>query len=114
MALLTCQISICHIEYFDLQRWNCNSFQKESVINRGKYDQFARCKHLLSLYGECLQENPPYIPRKFREDKIHVRSQREQENVFNKNMGNLNCEYVLLSSWKVEFGATDEKSDNDI
>ena len=64
-------------------------FNKENRIRRTKYEQFTRCTQLLSLYDECLQQNPPYIPRRFREDKYHVRNAREREILFNRNMSNL-------------------------
>ena len=36
--------------------------------------KFTRCERLLDLYGECLQEEPMYVPRKFRNDKRYVTS----------------------------------------
>ena len=79
-----------------------------------KFEQFTRCVHLLTLYDECLAENPPYIPKKFRENKLHVRNQREQEIVFNKSMSNLKCEYELLTSRKCEFEERFKKCDEEI
>ena len=46
--------------------------------------KFTRCERLLDFYGECLQEEPMYIPRKFRNDKTYVTSQ-EELNVVRKN-----------------------------
>ena len=58
--------------------------------------KFTRCEWLLDLYRECLQEEPMYIPRKFKNDKTYVTSQ-EELNVFRKNdLSNLQSECEIL------------------
>ena len=39
--------------------------------------KWTRYKELFDLYRECLQQEPPYIPRKFRNAKYHVMSSEE-------------------------------------
>ena len=38
----------------------------------------ARCVNLLNLYTECMESEPLYIPRKFRKDNYHVKSDAER------------------------------------
>ena len=54
--------------------------RNKRVIN-GKFEEreklyytHARYDPYLDLYGECLQEEPVYVPRKFRNDKYYVRN----------------------------------------
>ena len=58
--------------------------------------KFIRCERLLDLYGKYLQEEPTYIPRKFRNGKTYVKSQGEL-NVFRENdLNNLQSESEIL------------------
>ena len=41
----------------------------------------ARCENLLDSYGKCMQYEPRYIPRKFRNDKYHVMNADELNSV---------------------------------
>ena len=67
------------------------------------FQQHERCVSLNRLYDECLEEQPPYIPRKFREDKFHVMDQEELEIVNRRSMANLRCQYDILSKRKRDF-----------
>ena len=60
--------------------------------------KLTRYERLLDLYGECLQEEPMYIPRKFRNDKTYVRSQEELNVVRENGLNNLQskCEILKL------------------
>ena len=63
--------------------------------------KFTRCERLLDLYGECLQEEPMYIPQKFRNDKTDVTSQ-EELNVVRKNdlnQGIIEKKYGRIGFW---------------
>ena len=106
--------SIAETEANDYINNNYALFDRIFNTRTKKFEQFTRCVHLLTLYDECLAENPPYIPKKFRENKLHVRNQREQEIVFNKSMSNLKCEYELLTSRKCEFEERFKKCDEEI
>ena len=72
------------------EHWDCLLNQRDDL-----YYKYTRCGYLLDLYGECLQEEPPCIPRKFRKDKYHVTSQKEK----NINI-NINIATSLTSSEK--------------
>ena len=58
--------------------------------------KFKRCERLLDLCKEWLQEDPMYIPRKFRNDKTYVTSQ-EELNISRKSyLNNLKSEWEIL------------------
>ena len=91
-----------------------NFLNKQFNIRKQKYRQFIRCKNLLSLYDECMLEDPPYVPKKFRGDKYHVRNQREQEIIFNRNMSQMKSEYELLSFRRDDFEGIYKSCDEEI
>ena len=65
--------------------------------------KFTRCERLLDLFGECLEEAPMYIPRKFRNGKTYVASQ-EKSNIVKKNdINNLQSECEILKLRKNSF-----------
>ena len=58
--------------------------------------KFKRCERLLDLCKEWLQEDPMYIPRKFRNDKTYGTSQ-EELNISRKSyLNNLKSECEIL------------------
>ena len=58
--------------------------------------KFKRCERLLDLCKEWLQEDPMYIPPKFRNDKTYVTSQ-EELNISRKSyLNNLKSECEIL------------------
>ena len=68
-------------EFDGFVRHNRN-FINEKLVEREKlYYTMARYECYLDLYGECLQEEPVYIPRKFRNDKYYVHSNDELNSV---------------------------------
>ena len=107
------EISIRDTEEARNHMHNSDIFNKIFKLREKKYKQFARCDHLIRLYDESLQETPPYIPRKFREDKLFVRNERELEKVYNRSMANLQCEYDILeirkSDYKEQYGKMDDE-----
>ena len=51
----------------DYIKSNSKFFNKHYRIRKKKFEQFTRCKCLLELYENCLQEKPaPYILKKFK------------------------------------------------
>ena len=80
-----------------------NIFKTNLKYRKQKFEQYSRSVHIVNLYDECLVENPPYIPKRFREDKHHVRNERELEKVFNKSMASFQCEYDILTIRKVDY-----------
>ena len=61
-----------HFIYSNNKLWSDLLQERKDFVYK-----FTRFERLLDLYGECLQEEPMYIPRKFRNDKTHVTSQVE-------------------------------------
>ena len=52
-------------------------FDKKLQEREHFYYKDARCVHQLDLYNDCAQAEPLYIPRKFRRDNFHVKSDAE-------------------------------------
>ena len=84
-------------------------FKKRNKLYQG----YARCKNLTNLYNECLQSNPVYIPRKFRDDKFFVRDEEELEIVQVRFMGKFQSEFNLLRKRQRDF-ATAVNAEDDI
>ena len=55
-----------------------------SFTSEKKNYKFTRCERLLDLYGERLQEEPMYTPRKFRNDKNYGLIYFRKENILCK------------------------------
>ena len=87
----------------NFMHYNPSVFNKHLKARKDKFQQYSRSVHIVDLYDECMQESPPYIPRKFREDKFKVRNERELEKVFNRSMANFQCEYDILTIRKVDY-----------
>ena len=84
---------------------NPEKFNECIKSRKQAFEQFQRCESLLLLYNECKEEQPPYIPRKFREDKFHVHDEEELDIVNRRSLANLQCQYDLLSKRKRDFVA---------
>ena len=67
------------------------------------YEGYARCENLTKLYDECLQMDPVYIPRKYRDDRFFVRDEEELEIVNTRFMGKFQSEYSLLKKRQRDF-----------
>ena len=79
------------------------TFKTNMKHRREKFEQFCRSVHLVNLYDECMSEDPPYIPKKFREDRHHVRNERELEKINSKSMASFQCEYDILTIRKADY-----------
>ena len=73
-----------HFIYSNNKLWSDLLQERKDFVYK-----FTRFERLLDLYGECLQEEPIYIPRKFRNDKTHVTSQEELNIVRKSDLNNL-------------------------
>ena len=70
---------------------------KLQLAERNKlYGQFIRCESLLDTYGLCLQEEPPYVPRRYRQDKIHVLYDEEKSIRTTANLQNMQTDMEVL------------------
>ena len=64
----------------DIKEFNKTNerFIDSSLLEREKeYYKLARCENLIRLYNECMESEPPYVPRKWRSDNYHVKSEAE-------------------------------------
>ena len=71
--------------------WNKMLNHRENI-----YYKYARNDHLLQLYGDCLAEEPIYIPRKFRNDNYHTTSQAEINVLTRSNLQKFQTECEVL------------------
>ena len=67
------------------------------------YERYQRCDSLLTLWDECMAEQPPYVPRKFRKDRYHVNDQEELNIITRRGLANFRCEYDILRKRHREF-----------
>ena len=81
-------------------RWICNEKLKERDNNFWKY---SRCDRLLSLYNECLQAEPMYIPKEYRNDRYHVMSKQELNIVTKMDLKRFQGECEILKCRREEF-----------
>ena len=67
---------------------------------------------LTKLYDECLQCDPVYIPRKFRDDKFFVRDEEELAIVNTRFMGKFKSEYDLMKKRQHDFASAVNAEDD--
>ena len=72
-------------------KWNYMLDKREKV-----FYQHHRIEKILELYHDCLEKEPTYIPRKFRQSKIHVKSDEEFKVIENLELQRFNAECELL------------------
>lgn len=68
----------------------------------------------MNLYGECLVEEPIYIPRKFRNDKYHVMSQEERNVLTKLNIKKFQSECEILKIRRDRFTMEITEKDDQI
>lgn len=95
------------------QSWNKALDERESLV--WKHHRNVR---LLDLYGECLQSEEMYIPRKFRNDKTHTKNQSEAQVIRKLELQKFQAECEILKIRKDNFASDisllDEKVKNEI
>ena len=72
-------------------QWNKLLIQRKDL-----YYKYARCEKLLLLYAECIEEDPIYVPRKFRQDSYHTNSQAERNVINTSNLHRFQTECEIL------------------
>ena len=98
------------------QFMNTNSGKFNEIYNKRTklYEGYARCENLTQLYNECLQCDPMYIPKKFRDDKFFVRDEEELEIVNLRFKGKFDSEYRLLKKRQRDFATAVNSEDDTI
>ena len=67
------------------------------------YYKFARCKHMVILYDECLNGEQPYVPKKFRSDNYHVKTAEELDIVNRFDLEHFRGEREILRIRRDEY-----------
>ena len=80
-----------------------------------KYWQYLRCVSELDLLTECLEEEPMYIPRKFRRDRTHYRDSDEKREIERMNYETMKSHMQILTirkdAYKREIDQTKKEDD---
>ena len=85
---------------------------KVQLAERNKlYGQFIRCESLLDIYGQCLQEEPVYVPRRYRRDKIHILYDEEKSIRTTADLQNMQTDMEVLKIRRDNFKRVLEKCD---
>lgn len=65
--------------------------------------KYLRCDKLILLYNDCLEIEPMYIPRKFRNDRVHVMNEKEK-NIYKKlALEKMKTEMEILTNRREHF-----------
>ena len=79
-------------------RRNNNHWQKELEKRKDVYYKFTRSDQLILLYNECLEEEPVYIPRKFRNDNTFTMNEKEKNIYLKLDLTKLKTEIEILTT----------------
>ena len=80
-----------HFIAINKQAWKLQLTERNKL-----YEQFIRCESLLDIYGLCMQEEPIYIPRRYRHDKVHVLYEEEKNIRTTANLQNMQADMAVL------------------
>ena len=76
--------------------------------------KYLRCDKQILLCNECLEEEPMYIPRKFRNDKVYTMNDQEK-NIYNKlALEKLKTEMEILTNRREHFRYSIDTIDKEI
>ena len=82
---------------------NKNHWQKELEKRKDIYYKFTRSDQLILLYNECLEEEPIYIPRKFRNDNTFTMNEQEKNIYIKLDLTKLKTEMEILTTRREYF-----------
>jgi hypothetical protein len=102
------------VEVRNFKREHTTDFDNRLNTRENEYYKYARCENLLDLYAEGMQEEPIYIPKKFRNDKMHVMSPPELSVVEKLERNRLKAECEILTIRKQEFMERVTKVDTEV
>ena len=91
------------IETQKFKKVNGHKFDEKLKARESEYYKYARCQNLLDLYTTCMEEEPVYVPRKFRNDDLHVMSSSELTVVKKLELSRLQAECEILAIRKDKF-----------
>ena len=87
----------------DFRAENKAYMDKKLSEREEKYYKYRRSDVNLELYGECLAEEPVYIPRKFRSDSFHVMNEAELRSVTKFELQRFQSECEILNLRRTQF-----------
>ena len=90
----------------NLNRFICRNndhWQKELEKRKYDYYKFTGSDQLMLLYNECLEEEPIYIPRKFRNDNTFTMNEQEKNIYFKLDLTKLKTEMEILTTRREYF-----------
>ena len=80
----------------DFEYFNQKFLNNKLKARNDYFYKETRSVELANLYEECLSEEPPYVPKEFREEKVHTLSEREKEIYGNLSEQKLKAEIEIL------------------
>ena len=84
-------------------RRNNDHWQKKLEKRKDVYYKFTRSDQPILLYNECLEEEPIYIPRKFRNDNTFTMNEQEKNIYFKLDLTKLKTEMKILTTTREYF-----------
>ena len=84
-------------------RRNNDHWQKELEKRKDVYYKFTRSDQLILLYNECLEEEPIYIPCKFRNDNTFTMNEQEKNIYIKLDLTKLKTEMEILTTRREYF-----------
>ena len=90
-------------------------FMNEQLIEREKeLYKYIRNVSLLDLYTECMEAEPVYVPRKWRNDKYHIMTERERTVLSNLELKRFQTECEILRLRRDDFKQRTDHIDKNI
>ena len=94
---------IVNKEVSSFMRRNKNHWQKELEKRKDIYYKFTRSDQLILLYNECLEEEPIYIPCKFRNDNTFTMNEQEKNIYFKFDLSKLKTKIEIITTRREYF-----------
>ena len=94
------QFSTLDVEKFlteNAEILNKHEAQRDNALHKAK-----RLEYLLRLNEEQITSNPPYVPKKFRKDRYHVKSERELDILRNRELNDMKSEMEIWELRMIE------------
>ena len=88
----------------------------DAILERREtaYYRYAKCEHHLDLFGECMESQPMYIPKKFRKDNQHVVVQSELAVIKRQELSDFRSECEITRIRRDEYTAKCIQCDDEV
>ena len=108
-SVITCEKEVKNFKQMNQRYMSAKLDKRED-----EYYKNARCNHMLSLYNDCLSNEPLYIPRKFRSDSYHVTSEAELSIITKMDLKKFQSECEILKLRQDEYAKRISEIDQEI